>query len=222
VNSKTHADPPRSVKEITKKYQALKSEVKGLAAKRKREMNQTGGGQIEDEEPLSEVQEVMLQIIPLVEINGINGGIDISKGNDKCFLCVPVLILILQSSPVNATTVDVDTVRAMTSTSVVPLAKPPEPSRASTSVAHVQPAKHATPEDAASSSRSSEENEKIKRPMKRGPETTLYALQDKQVRLLEGQTRELRRIGDLMQERNEIEEKKLNLMMREKYVSSLD
>jgi hypothetical protein len=50
---------------------------------------------------------------------------------------------------------------------------------------------------------------------KRAPETTMYALQAKQVRLMEEQLRELKRIGDLMKERNAIEVKKLSVMSKE-------
>ena len=81
VNSKSSAVPPRTVQEIKKKYQALKSEVKGVASQRKREMTATGGGQVQPEKPLTEIQEKLLQTIPLVQIEGIPGGIDVSRGN---------------------------------------------------------------------------------------------------------------------------------------------
>lgn len=58
------------------------------------------------------------------------------------------------------------------------------------------------------------------RPTKRKlPETTLYQLQTRQVTLLETQVKELKRIGDLMQQRNNIEEEKLKLK-RKKFESS--
>lgn len=51
-----------------------------------------------------------------------------------------------------------------------------------------------------------------KRVPKRRPETTLYSLQAKQVKLLEAQSEQLTRIGNLLEERNRIEQEKLSKM----------
>lgn len=67
----------------------------------------------------------------------------------------------------------------------------------------------AGPAPSGSASNGITEQEKKK---KRPPETTLFALQAKQVKLLETQTVQLERIGDLLSERNTIEKEKLDLM----------
>src|SRR4051812_32468977 len=77
VNAKSTADPPRTVDEIKKKFQQLKSKVKAAAAFNKREMGATGGGQAKIA-TLNAVGEKILELIPQVEVDGIVGGLDSS------------------------------------------------------------------------------------------------------------------------------------------------
>lgn len=83
VNAVSTANPPRTVAEIKKKYQVLKTNVKQVETANSNEMKKTGGGTA-TLQPQSSIGEKLLALIPRVEIVGIEGGLDISKCRCYC------------------------------------------------------------------------------------------------------------------------------------------
>ncbi|XP_035715953.1 uncharacterized protein LOC118439046 [Folsomia candida] len=171
VNAVSSVNIPRSVAEVKKKYQVLKSSVKKIETNNSNEMKKTGGGSA-ILQPQNTVGEKILALVPRVESSGIEGGIDISK----------------------MSTVDTAPLNLISVTGLIPIGD--TGSRTN------------KPADA------SEENAPhfFKKQTKRPLETTLFALQAKQVKLLETQTMQLAQIVDLLAERNSIEKEKLQIM----------
>lgn len=78
VNAVSTVEPPRTLLEITKKYQSLKTTVRKVETNNSNEMKKTGGGsaKLQSQNPIGEK---ILALLPTVEISGIAGGLDISK-----------------------------------------------------------------------------------------------------------------------------------------------
>ncbi|OXA54283.1 t-SNARE domain-containing protein 1 [Folsomia candida] len=175
VNAVSTANPPRTVAEIKKKYQVLKTNVKQVETANSNEMKKTGGGTA-TLQPQSSIGEKLLALIPRVEIVGIEGGLDISK------------LSTIDPAPLNLISI------------IEPTANNGETRKSITDATTDD-----FDEDVA-------QIPKPKKQVKRSAETTLFALQAKQVKLLEVQTEQLARIGDLLAQRNSIEQAKLELM----------